>query len=144
MDCGARIFAAIRNPVGVDAADFVDLDFHYAPAFGVGYAIPFARSAHAENHVGAVTVLDDVANDPALFISDDFAGIVQNRDDRNVQTRLWRAVHLLFHKTQKKKLSEPWRRVNVRAPNDGVNSGDGSRPISTSRSRVMSRNSGLF
>src|SRR5215831_12516278 len=74
------------SPLIVDAADFVDFDLYYAPAFGVGDAVPFARSAHAEDHVSAVAVLDDVANDPALFIGDHFAGVVQNCDDRNVQT----------------------------------------------------------
>src|SRR5262249_8124834 len=129
------------SPLSVDAADFVDLDLHYALEFGVGETVPFAGRAHAEDHVGAVTVLDDVANDPALFVCDHSAGVIQNRNDRNVQTRFWRVVHLLsgvwygtgsgsdlapveyalstgarslplpvlrlFHKTQKKKLSDP-------------------------------------
>src|SRR5262245_53108977 len=72
--------------LGVDAANFVDFDLHYALAFGVGNAVPFARGAHAEDHLGAVAVLDDVANDTALLIGDHFAGVIQNRDDRDVQT----------------------------------------------------------
>src|SRR5215510_15481801 len=75
-----------RIPQGVDAANFVDFDLHYALAFGVGDTVPFARGAHAEDHVGAVAVLDDVANDSTLLVCDHSAGVIQNRDDRDVQT----------------------------------------------------------
>jgi hypothetical protein len=78
--------SAFRIPQGVDAANFVDFDLNYALAFGVGDAVPFARGAHAEDHVGAVAVLDDVANDPALLVCDHSAGVIQNRDDRDIQT----------------------------------------------------------
>src|SRR5262249_14592005 len=87
--------SAIRIPQGVDAANFVDFDLHYALAFGVGDAVPFARGAHSEDHVGAVAVLDDVTDDPTLLIGDHSAGVIQNRDDRNVQTWLRCVVHLL-------------------------------------------------
>src|SRR5262245_12904672 len=128
----------------IDAADFINFDLHYSLAFGVGDSVPFAGCAHSEDHVRSVAVLDYVADNSALFILNHLAGVIQNCDDRDIQPRFWSVVHLLFHKTQKKKLSDPRRRVNVRAPNDGVNSRAGSRPISTSRSRVISRNSGLF
>src|SRR5215510_14404761 len=97
LDPRSSILDPRSSPLSVDAANFVDFDLHYALAFGVGDAVPFARGAHAEDHIGAVAFLDDVANDPPLLIGDHSAGVVQNRDDRDVQTWLECVAHFLFH-----------------------------------------------
>jgi hypothetical protein len=86
LDPPSSILHPRSSPLSIDAANFVNFDFHYALAFGVGDAVPFSRGAHAEDYVGAVAVLDDMANDPALLIGDHSAGVIQNRDDWDVQT----------------------------------------------------------
>src|SRR5262245_5702458 len=86
LDPRSSILDPRSSLLSVDAANFVDFDLHYALAFGVGDAVPFARGAHAEDNVGAIAVLDDVANNPALLVCNHSAGVIQSRDDRDVQT----------------------------------------------------------
>ena len=73
----------------VGLGDLLRTDLYHLLAHAVVHTVPFAGGPRREDHVGAITLLQEVADQRTLLILDEAAGVVEhsNRGDRKPRAR---------------------------------------------------------